>query len=610
MHPDDDDMNVRTASEVSGDRTWRSTASATTIDRRPTDRGSANTDAGQNAGTSGSGNRLTPEISSALPPRFGRNVLMNYAAQGAAALSALVLTPILLHHLGQSLFGVWVLATSAVGYLELFELGFGGATTKLIAEDASVRPVAALRTLNTTFFVLVPLGLLALLAGVVVSFIFPGLVHVAPHLRTQVTVVVAVLAFGLAVSIPGDTFGGALVGHQRYDLLALSNASLVACTTGACIGIVETGGGIVGLAIATTVISIVFQGVRLFMVSRILPGTRISTRLIDKAQKSRTRRLSGWFLVHALLDAVYQTGDVMVVGIVLGLRPAAIYAAGSKLANAAVTGLDSMAQVFFPHVSASQRNDGSTALADVAIDGTRVTLVAGFMVCAVFIILAGPAIKAWVGAGYGTSATVLMVLTAGTVLASPVRALSTVLVGANKLPAMAIFGGAEVIVNLTLTITLALMIGPVGVAVGTLGGIVLVRLPGFLFLGCRTLGMRIRTFLRRTVVPNILPLVTCSVVLLGLRRYASHSLFTLFMVAIVGCVTYVVTYLLTGATPGEKHRGLAFVTRPLPQRWRTELVPTWSDSHEYQEELGLGAHSVGSQDSSAMAGVKHFDARK
>ena len=599
-------MSARAGPKLSGRRSWFSAVIETVIDRRTSNRRRAkvDTDGRLNAATSDKGNRPAPEKSNALPTRFGRNVLMNYAAQGASALSALVLTPILLHHLGPSLFGVWVLASSAVAYLELFELGFGGATTKLIAEDASIRPVAALRTLNTTFFVLVPLGVLALLVGVGVAFIFKGLVHVAPHLRTQVTIVVAVLAFGLAVSIPGDTFGGALVGHQRYDLLALSNASLVFCTTGACIGIVETGGGIVGLATATTIISIVFQGVRLFMVSRILPGTRINARLVDKTQKRRTRRLSGWFLVHALLDAVYQTGDVMVVGIVLGLRPAAIYAAGSKLANAAINGLDSMAQVFFPHVSATERNNGSTALAEVAIDGTRVTLVAGLMVSAVFIILAGPAIKAWVGAGYGTSANVLMVLTAGTVLASPVRALSTVLVGTNKLPAMAVIGVAEVTVNLALTVTLALMIGPVGVAVGTVGGILLVRLPGYLFLGCRSIGMPIRTFLGRAVVPNILPSVACSVVLLALRRYASHSIVTLFMVALVGCLTYIVIYLLTGATPGEKDRGLAFVTRPLPRSWRSGLVPAASESHENETEVRLAGHSVGGQDPSVPAGVQ------
>src|SRR5579863_2279510 len=147
---------------------------------------------------------------SVLPKRFGKNVFMNYMAQGVTALAAVLVTPFLLHHLGKATYGLWVVASSSVAYLELFELGFGGATIKLVAEDASVRPERALRTLNTTFFVLLPLGVIALGAGVGLSFVLPHLVHTSAQ-REGVVLLVILLAFGLAVSIPGDTFGGALI---------------------------------------------------------------------------------------------------------------------------------------------------------------------------------------------------------------------------------------------------------------------------------------------------------------------------------------------------------------------------------------------------------------
>jgi hypothetical protein len=92
--------------------------------------------------------------------------------------------------------------------------------------------------------------------------------------------------------------------------------------------------------------------------------------------------------------------------------------------------------------------------------------------------------------------------------------------------------------------------------------------------------MRIRTFARRAVVPNILPTVTCAAVLFALHGVASHSVYGLFLAAAAGCVTYVVTYFLTGATRGEKHRGFAFVTRPLPRRWRPDVVPVGPMSHD------------------------------
>ena len=168
---------------------------------------------------------------SGLPMRFGRNVFMNYAAQGLTALSALVLTPILLHHLGKTTYGLWVVASGAVVYLELFELGFGGATTKLIAEDASVRPEEALRTLNTTFFVLVPLGLIALAFGVGLAFVLPHLIHVSNTLHNDVIVVDM---FGKThARCPSDRAGNRPLEYLRELSLGLAsvNCRIIALTT-------------------------------------------------------------------------------------------------------------------------------------------------------------------------------------------------------------------------------------------------------------------------------------------------------------------------------------------------------------------------------------------
>jgi O-antigen/teichoic acid export membrane protein len=499
---------------------------------------------------------------------------MNYAAQGVTAIAAIVLTPVLLHHLGKQVYGLWVVATGAVTYLEIFELGFGGATTKLIAEDATVRPAQAVRTLNTTFFVLLPLGVLALIAGIGLAFVMPSIVHVSPALQDDLVIVVAVLALALAVSIPGDTFSGAMVGHQRYDMLAGSNASMILVTAVASIAVVVGGRGVVVLAIATSLVSILFHLVRFAMVRRIMPGLRISPHLVDRTQRRSAMHLSGWFLLQAVLQAIYTTGDVMIVGIVLGLRDAAIYAVGSKLALAAISGLDSMAQVFFPYAAAAARNREPGALAEIAVDGSRVTLVAGLMISLVAIVLASPGIRAWVGPGFETSAQVLVVLGVATAMASPVRAFSNILIGSGRLPLVCAIRSVEVTVNLVLSITLALVMGPVGVAVGTLGSIVLVRLPGYLVAGCRSTHLPLSRFWRRAVWPNVIPALGCAGVLVALRAAGADSLAWLVFDALAGCAVYLALYFTTGATPSERRRGLAFITRPLPDRWRSHLLTT------------------------------------
>ena len=503
----------------------------------------------------------SPAAESSLPHRFGANVFSNYVALAVTALSAIVVTPLLLHHLGRSAFGVWVLASTVVAYLELLELGFGGATTKLVAEDAHVRPDQAVRMINTTFFVLVPMGAVALIVGVLIAYFFPHIVHIAPDQHRQVFICVAVLAVGLAVSIPGDTFGGSLAGFQRFDLLSLANASMGIAIAVASVVIVLLGGGIVALAVATTVITVAFQGVRWAMLRHIIPGARIRPRLIDRLRLRAAANISGWFLVYSLLQATLAACDVVIVGIVLGVGPAAVYAVGAKLAKAANLSIDSMTIVFFPYASATMRNKDRDALKDIVIDGVRVTMLVGVLISLLLIVLAGPGIRAWVGPGYDTSAHVLVILALAVGFAAPVRSLGQVLLGSSDLKVLCAVSGVEVLLNFVLSVILAHVIGPIGVAVGTLGGVLLVRLPGLLVIGTRAVNVRISDIVRGGIVPHILPAAACAGVLLAGRSLTGYSFIGAVVTGFAGIVTYLGLYLATGAPPSERERAFSLVKK-------------------------------------------------
>ena len=549
------------------------------------------------AGSAGRGSEAgtAPPDGSALPQRFGRNVVMNYAAQGTAALSALILTPLLLHHLGKPAFAVWVLASNVVLYLELFELGFGGATAKLVAEDASVRPEEALRTLNTTFFALIPLGLLAFATGIGIAFVFPVVVHVTPALHHQVVVVVILLSLGLAVSIPGDTFGGSLIGHQRFDMLGLSNAGLVASTLVASIVIVELGGGLEALGVGVMSLSILFHLVRFAMLRRVLPGARVSWRLADRTRLREVMHVSGWFMLNAVLLAIYNFCDVLVVGIVLGLAPAAIYAVASKLASAASQGLDSLAQVFFPYASSVARNRDRAALTEITVDGTRAAMFAGMVISLLFIVLSKPGITLWVGSGFGESARVLVVLAAAMALSSPVKAINTVLVGSGRIATVCAVRGTEVAIDLALSVTLAHVLGPIGVAFGTLGGIALARVPGFLFFGSKGANTPVGTLLRRGVLPHVPPMVACTAVLLALHQVAYHA-WGLATAGVLGIGVYVGVYFAVSATPGERRRAAGALNRVLPRPWRLgqdDPVVTGGSDRGDDQDKGPGVEQNG-----------------
>ena len=144
-------------------------------------------------------------------------------------------TPILTHQLGIIRYGVWALIGSLIPFLELLELGFASATVAFVSRHLELEDDEKVgATLNTSFLVLSVLGIVAF-AGVVVFAIFlPDLITSIPKsLVGQARFLVLLLAFDMALSIPMDTFGGALSALQRFDLL---NYSLIAVMVSQAIG--------------------------------------------------------------------------------------------------------------------------------------------------------------------------------------------------------------------------------------------------------------------------------------------------------------------------------------------------------------------------------------
>ena len=101
--------------------------------------------------TTGPGPSASPPARS-LNARVGavaKNVASGYLTLFVGAVLGLVVTPILLRHLGASGFGTWSLVLATGGYLGLLELGLGTATTTRVAALETQGPQVLGRVVST-----------------------------------------------------------------------------------------------------------------------------------------------------------------------------------------------------------------------------------------------------------------------------------------------------------------------------------------------------------------------------------------------------------------------------------------------------------------------------
>src|SRR5687767_11973296 len=96
---------------------------------------------------------------------------MNWVAYVTTIITGFFMQPFLVHHLGDTVFGVWVLIGSLAGYLGLLDFGLTPATVKYVAEHRARNDQAAINRLVSGglvvfsvlgAFVLVLSGILAL----------------------------------------------------------------------------------------------------------------------------------------------------------------------------------------------------------------------------------------------------------------------------------------------------------------------------------------------------------------------------------------------------------------------------------------------------------------
>lgn len=429
-----------------------------------------------------------------LPIRYRRNVRSAYLTTAVIAVAALVTTPILARELGKEGFGIWVLVGSFALYLELLEFGFGKAAPKFVAEYAARGDERGLRaTIATSFWILAALGSVAAVTGAVVAALFPSMFGISPELAGAAQILILLVLLDLAISIPSDTFGGVLMGLQRFYLV---NTTLVVVTilqAVAWIVVLLNGGGLVALGVVTVVLSLGGQLARFLLARRYVPQASVAPRLVDRALARRFTGLSVWFFVLDMSRVVVIRVDTIVVGLVVGVPAAGVYAVGQRLTLALEQLIEPLTKSFFPHSSTLAADGDREGLRRSLVVGTRLSLAIAAPIALSLAFLAEPLLDLWLGAdsGFGDAAVVVVLLAAAVAIGALTRTGLLMLQGVGQVRVPALIVAGEALLNLTLSVVLAREMGLQGVALGTLIAVVVANLGVLYPFMCREFGVPI-----------------------------------------------------------------------------------------------------------------------
>ncbi|MGH9502231.1 MAG: lipopolysaccharide biosynthesis protein [Terriglobales bacterium] len=453
--------------------------------------------------------------------RIAQNVLSNWTALGISTVVGFFLSPFVVHHLGNLVYGVWVIIGSLVSYMGLLDLGLRGAVMRFVSKGSAQEDHGeSSRAVCGALWIRLWISLAIIAAGFFLSFTIHHIFVIPVELQPAARLAILVTAVTVGINLWCGVFGGVLVALHRYDLTSGIQIGQTCARAAGVVYLLRSGHSILALAMWDLCTSIAANVALILFCFWIYPELKIVFGRPDRATLSKLWNYSFYaFLINIAIQVTYYT-DNLVVGAFLSPTAVTLYAIGGLLIGYARQIVSSMTTTFTPLASTFEAEGSYDNLRRLVIHGTRAALIVSLPIEVALFFRGHSFIRLWMGEQYAqTSGNVMQILLLSVLFASANTTSGGVVYGMEKHKRIAFWAIGEAIANFVLSIVLVRRIGIYGVAWGTAIPSVIIELllwPRFI---CKLVEMRVRTYLWQTWFRTMLGVVPFALGCVLTERY-------------------------------------------------------------------------------------------
>jgi O-antigen/teichoic acid export membrane protein len=433
-----------------------------------------------------------------------RNIGSNWVLIVATVAATYVLTPFVIHTLGQEGYGTWTLITAMTGYMSLLALGVPMASVRYLAQDIAAGDAGNMnRTIGTCVGLYLMIGVAALVIGGALAAAFALFFEIPSAIYAEAIAAFFLMVVTVAAGFVGLLPEGIMFAHHEFvvrNLVRIGGVLLRLCLT---VGALMLSTSLIVLAAVQVVVLAFDVGVSWWLIRRRYPRVRISVADFDRRV---LRRIFSFSMYALLLSAgarlTFET-DALVIGAFMDVRSIPYYVVANSLIVYVMDFVVAIAAVVSPMATKLNTEGGIGELREMFLRWSKVALSLSVL-AGVFLIVMGPSfIGQWIDPSFERpSGQVLQILMVSSLVFLPVRGVALpILMGMGKprLPAIAFL--ITGVLNVALSVLLVGPLGLAGVALGTAIPNVLLAIVT-LTVTCRELGMAPSSYLKY-VVPRV-----------------------------------------------------------------------------------------------------------
>ena len=485
------------------------------------------------------------------------NVIGRYVTLGLEMVVGLLMLPFNANHLGASEYGLWMLAASIVAYFPVLDLGLGSAMERAVARHRAERdPDAINEVASTLVFVFAATGLLALVVVAAVAWNIAHVFDLPPAQADTGRILMMMIGAQVAIGLPFTIFGGVVNGFQRTYLNAIVGGCVSLSVVAVNLLVVWSGGGLVeliGCMTATRLLGYVAYRLNAY---RVFPLLRIRPSLF---RKSRLRELTGfgvWMMVQNAAVKVNYGSDVVVIGAFLTTGAVAVWTVAQRLADAVLQVTNQLNYVLFPIVVGADTSRRNDRIAEVLVQGTRLSLATIIPGAGSLALLADSVVLGWTGPRYAAAAIIVKILAMVVLVRVGSWTANTVLLGAGSHQLVATSNSISAGINIALSVLFIRWWGLPGVAIATLLPVTARAVFVVIPVACARVDMSLSTFFATAVWPAVWPAFVVLGGLAMLRNPASTSLFYALLEGAIAGLLYTILFVGVAIGPRDRTRYL------------------------------------------------------
>ena len=466
-----------------------------------------------------------------------------------------IMTPLLVHNLGNYDYGVWEIMVAILGYMGLLDMGLKPAISRFAAQYNASNDTKKLQELYSTSFVFLAIvGLVLCVFFIVWGMYWPDSISENNEKQFRYVFLLFVLGAQLLVVFPGYVAESFLEGFQKYYLK--NNITIVNSIVGSSIVyfIIEPSNALI-LLVGMNAIGIVLKYlIYMYLLSLekfggLKPSIKTSTwhsfkETIDFGAKS---------LIQGIASRIEVGTDTVVIGYFMGPAVVLFYSIPAGLISYVRNIGWTITHAFMPLFSEMHATEKSEEIRDLYLNASKYVVALLLPTCVGITLVGSDFIGVWVGEEYLKDADtiiLLLVLYMALPFLNPFSTRYLTAIGEHGL--LAKLHPISASVNLIASIILVQYWGIVGVAIGSVIPIFFL-VPMVLKACCGFLGITVSRYLMVSVVPSIIPTIAmwCAVYLYR-QNYLLNSYVAIITAALAGAIVYCFIYYLVSMKLNER----------------------------------------------------------